>query len=303
MFTAAANRMSARLLLVLLACVACAALGYPRDVSATPPRISIGAQIDIGDYEYLGDYGEWVRVPQFGTVWRPYVVADWSPFFYGHWSWTNFGWTWISYEPFGWLVFHYGFWYFEPYMGWFWIPGRIWSPARVEWYTYGDYCSWAPMPPPHYRWPAPWEYRHHHGFRPWVVVNINHFGDEYIGHHRIDPPDYRPIGQRDVYARRAPEIRQVERVTKREIPMVRITKERSELSRESRAPIKYTRPKESERQRMVLPEREMSRVKEHAPAVEREVLTPKKAAPERREEPQQRERKTTTPERTKVKRR
>ena len=64
----------------------------------------------VSDYEFLSEYGEWISVPRYGPVWRPYVVADWSPFYYGHWIWTDGGWAWVSYEPFGLLVYHYGYW-------------------------------------------------------------------------------------------------------------------------------------------------------------------------------------------------
>jgi hypothetical protein len=288
---------------VLFGLLALAALGCPRSALAVH-RGSFNLDIDAGDYEYLSEYGEWLEVPQFGMVWAPYAVAEWEPFFHGHWSWTNDGWAWISYEPFGWLVYHYGYWYREPQIGWFWVPGRIWSPARVEWYTYGDYCAWAPIPPPNYHWRDPWDYD---GFNVWIVINFNNFTDEYVGHHRIDRPFHgKKIGP-GAWIRHAPSVRYVEKVTRRQIPPVRISRERAEMRRDAeRAPTKYYRPREIERKRMVLPEREVNRVKQHSPQVERDVLVPRERAPKR--EPQraperQSERKSEDRQKKTVKRR
>ncbi|HEY5996376.1 MAG TPA: DUF6600 domain-containing protein, partial [Candidatus Deferrimicrobiaceae bacterium] len=51
----------------------------------------------------LSDYGEWVWVPAYGSVWRPRVAVGWSPYYYGHWSFIgSIGWCWISVEPWGW---------------------------------------------------------------------------------------------------------------------------------------------------------------------------------------------------------
>ena len=29
-------------------------------------------------------------------------------------------------------------------LGWFWVPGGVYAPARVEWLTYRDYVGWCP---------------------------------------------------------------------------------------------------------------------------------------------------------------
>jgi hypothetical protein len=298
MFKIPTARLLGRFGLLALALTLLVAFSFPAGASAAV-RVHAGIQIGSADYDYLTDYGEWVTVPTFGMVWHPYVVADWEPFFHGNWTWTNEGWAWISYEPFGWLVYHYGYWYYQPRMGWFWVPGRIWSPARVVWYTYGDYCAWAPLPPPNYYWRDPWD---RHDFNVWVVVNINNFTDEDIGRHRIVEPPRRDIMKRDLWVKRAPNIRQVETVTRRQIPMIKVSKERPDIGRETTgAPSKYYRPRPVERQKMVLPEREMNKVKEYAPKVEREVLTPRKSAPT--EQQQAPERKPEVKQKTKVKRR
>jgi hypothetical protein len=288
MSSARTNRLPKGIIFMLFGLLVLAAVGWPQSASAMRHhRWSVGLEIEIGDYDYLSDYGEWVRLPGFGTVWHPYAVSDWAPFHHGHWIYTDGGWAWASYEPFGWLVYHYGYWYHDWSIGWFWVPGRIWSPAQVEWYTFGDYCAWAPLPPPSYRWRDPWD--RNYGFNVWFVVNINNFCDDEIWRHRVADPPRREVYKRSVLMKRAPAVRDVERFTKREIAPVRITRERVERRQEvQRAPAKYTRPREIERKKMVLPEREADRVKQYAPRVEREVLVPKEKAPRQEQQrPQQ----------------
>ena len=92
--------------------------------------------------------GQWVDTPEYGMVWQPTSVeSDWRPYLYGHWAWTEAGWAWVSDEPFGWAVYHYGRWAFDPDLGWFWIPGRVWAPAWVAWRWYGGYAGWCPLGP------------------------------------------------------------------------------------------------------------------------------------------------------------
>lgn len=285
MFRSLMNRMPKSCVIMLLGVLVLAALTPQPAFAHRSGRWSVGLQINLGDYEYLSDYGEWVDTPDYGMVWMPYVVEEWSPFFHGHWSWTYDGWAWISYEPFGWLVFHYGYWYYEPSYGWFWMPGRIWSPARVEWYTYGNYCAWAPMPPPHHYWHNhPWEYN---GFNAWVMVDYNHFTNEYIGHHRIHHPFHGEPSHHGAWMRQPPGHRDVERITNRALPPVRISRERVDLRADApKVPLKYYRPKEVARTKMVVPERDADRVREHRPTVEREVLVPRERAPRRDTQPQ-----------------
>jgi hypothetical protein len=275
MLSSRMNRLPKGTLLVLFAVMALAALACPRGASAVN-RVSVGLQIDVGDYDYLGGYGEWLQEPGFGTVWHPYVVADWGPFENGHWIWSDNGWAWVSYEPFGWLVYHYGYWYRDPRIGWFWLPGRIWSPACVEWYTFGDYCAWAPLPPPGYSWHDPW---YGHGFNVWFVVGVNHFADNEVWRHREGRFPGRDIYSRGAIVKRSPPIRQIETVMKRQFTPVRISRERVDLRQEqATAPTRYSRPRAPERTRMVLPQPEVDRVKEQQQRVKREVLVPPERA-------------------------
>lgn len=96
----------------------------------------------------LSPYGEWVNVPNYGHVWRPaHVAADWRPYYYGRWEWTDEGWLWVSDEPWGWAAYHYGRWAYDPYYSWFWVPGYQWAPAWVTWRYSPDYIGWAPLAP------------------------------------------------------------------------------------------------------------------------------------------------------------
>ena len=126
---------------------------------------------NVGDYDYLpyamnagpmpglnslsfrsamGDYGTWVSMQPFGSVWRPDVAAGWRPYQYGHWSYTQYGNTWQGYEPWAWAGYHYGNWVFNQQYGWVWIPGYEWHPGRVAWAHGYDSIGWMPMPPAGY---------------------------------------------------------------------------------------------------------------------------------------------------------
>ncbi|MDD3643220.1 MAG: hypothetical protein PHQ19_07160, partial [Candidatus Krumholzibacteria bacterium] len=213
-------RSGKRLSLLLLVCVFFIALGQTRDASAFL-RVSVGVDYNTGGYSLLTRYGDWVRIQPYGVVWCPYVDEGWAPFYDGRWVWTTGGWAWYSYEPFGDIVYHYGYWYFDRSIGWFWVPGYEWSPARVQWYTYGTYCGWAPMPPPNRYWPNPWDYD---DINIWVVVHINNFCDDHIGRNGIDRPLLRDVFRREGAVKRAPERTRVERVVSRQVPVQTITK-------------------------------------------------------------------------------
>jgi hypothetical protein len=101
-----------------------------------------------GFYDYLAPYGVWVHYAPYGYVWTPRQVRhNWRPYTHGRWAWTNYGWTWISYYEWGWVPFHYGRWGWDTRLGWFWVPGNIWSPAWVSWRWSNLYIGWCPLPP------------------------------------------------------------------------------------------------------------------------------------------------------------
>jgi hypothetical protein len=98
----------------------------------------------------LSPYGEWVDVPGYGVIWRPYATVvgpDFVPYgSSGHWVYTDAGWMWASGYGWGWAPFHYGNWVYAG-GGWGWIPGSVWAPAWVEWRSGGGYVGWAPLAP------------------------------------------------------------------------------------------------------------------------------------------------------------
>jgi hypothetical protein len=252
---------------------------------------SADAQDPINDVQYLESYGEWFEIPPYGSVWHPFVVSDWAPFSHGHWMWTNDGWAWVSYEPFGWLVYHYGFWDYRSEIGWFWIPGDAWSPARVEWYTYGDYCAWAPLPPPDVYWPAPWE---PFDTDVWIVVEIDNFTDDNIGNRRITNPLPRELAKRESINGQPPDIRIIREREKRSMAPIMIRREPTDIRThspadqpESAAPkdSSLERPRESGLERMVLPRTDQRKVEKYSPEVRREVLAPRKASPPPEQKP------------------
>ncbi len=103
-----------------------------------------------------------------GHVWRPRVGGEWTPYNDGGWVWTDYGWTWVPNESWGWPAFHYGRWGRSVRLGWYWIPGRRFSPAWVSWAVNDRYVGWCAL-----------------GFRDrplYVNVNINNGRDRFRGH-------------------------------------------------------------------------------------------------------------------------
>ncbi len=112
---------------------------------APPPPPYLPPEVDVVYYD-LDDYGEWIFVPTYGYVWRPFVHGHWRPYYYGHWTFSiSFGWVWVSYEPWGWIPYHYGRWEYVPGYGWVWIPGTVWGPGWVVWTWGPDWVGWCPM--------------------------------------------------------------------------------------------------------------------------------------------------------------
>ena len=263
---------AAMMILVFVFLSGCAPSRYPS---------SYNDQAEIDDVEYLSSYGDWVYLPAFGTVWSPDVVIGWQPFYYGHWIQTIDGWTWASYEPYGWLVYHYGFWGYRPDIGWFWVPGDTWYPARVDWYTFGDYTAWAPIPPPGIAWVDPWD---PYDINVWVVVDINDFTSENIGRYRVERPIYQERVNRKIVSERAPSTREIEDSTRKRVPVVEIQEQPNYMrhrtlperpssnERTGKTPPTSGEREKTELKKMVLPRVEKRKVEKHAPRVEKEVL-------------------------------
>lgn len=116
---------------------------YQRDYAEYPSKLDVSYF-----YDYLSGYGIWVYFPGYNYVWIPRATRyGWRPYTYGRWLWTDWGWTWVSNFEWGWAPFHYGRWGFDRNLGWFWMPGTVWSPAWVTWRRSELYIGWAPLPP------------------------------------------------------------------------------------------------------------------------------------------------------------
>ena len=126
----------------------------------------------------LREYGEWVNVPTYGTVWRPRVATGWSPYVYGRWVWISpYGWTWVSNEPWGWYPYRCGYWLTDPFYGWIWSPYNAFvsvnfvfgsnryrhhnvylRPATVRFVPAGGNVRWVPLRPGERYRPAGYAY-------------------------------------------------------------------------------------------------------------------------------------------------
>lgn len=134
-----------------------------------PPPFEAEAQGDAPPVvvNELGEYGEWVNVPTYGSVWRPRVAVGWSPYVYGRWVWISpYGWTWVSNEPWGWYPYRCGYWLTDPVFGWIWSPydafvsvnfffgsfrhqhhNVFFRPATVRFVSEGRNVRWVPLRP------------------------------------------------------------------------------------------------------------------------------------------------------------
>lgn len=171
----------------------------------------------------LNNYGTWVNIPDYGSVWKPYADDNWQPYSDGQWDWTEQGWMWDSNEPFGWIVYHYGYWQFTDYDGWFWVPGYDWAPARVMWYNSGGYIGWAPIPPPNIG--VSLIYNDRYTRKIWVVVRENNFAGQNARKYR--DKTFVPGGSalRSNDGGRGPNKSDIERISNRTINVVQPTRE------------------------------------------------------------------------------
>jgi hypothetical protein len=85
---------------------------------------------------------------EFLFIWRPKNTdEDWKPYINGQWVYTDHGWLWASDEKWGWAVFHYGRWWKSSKYGWVWLPGKVWSPAWVQWLISENHIGWCALSP------------------------------------------------------------------------------------------------------------------------------------------------------------
>lgn len=72
---------------------------------------------------------------------------EYVPYNNGQWIYTDQGWYFRANTPEEEVTCHYGRWTQDPNLGYVWLPGKVWSPAWVEWRENEDYIAWAPVPP------------------------------------------------------------------------------------------------------------------------------------------------------------
>ena len=93
----------------------------------------------------LDRYGEWIYVDN-TPYWRPTVVADYTPYRQGRWSYVpSYGYSWAGDYPFSYVTGHYGRWNHHAQYGWIWTYRSGWSGGWVAGVRYGDYFAWSPL--------------------------------------------------------------------------------------------------------------------------------------------------------------
>jgi hypothetical protein len=169
---------------------------YPADIQE---------EVDVAYfYDKLSPYGEWIWTPEYGWVWHPLDVwEDWRPYTYGQWVYTQYGWTWSSHFDWGWAPFHYGTWALLDYIGWVWVPGRVWAPAWVMWRYSDAYVGWAPILAGYSYWYG-WAYYPVY-YSHWTFINWNHFCDSHPHHHYLPRKGVRDAFQHSYFPRRCRE--------------------------------------------------------------------------------------------------
>lgn len=115
----------------------------PKPIQKLPPAVFYFAQ------NYANKYGQWIWDDFYGYVWRPYYNdvypwGNWSPYFYGQWTYVNGALFWVPEEPWGWVPYHLGIWQWDKKLGWVWIPGSVFAPAWVDWEFFFGFYSWRP---------------------------------------------------------------------------------------------------------------------------------------------------------------
>jgi len=142
---------------------AASAAASAQPAAAAAPDDQAGAGDDYADDDpsavtdfkpVLDPHGTWKEDPKFGSVWVPATAAVGANFVPyqtgGHWVYDDVDYVWVSDYDWGWAPFHYGRWAFMEGTGWGWIPGRVYSPAWVNWRVGAPgfgYVGWGPMAP------------------------------------------------------------------------------------------------------------------------------------------------------------
>jgi hypothetical protein len=144
---------------------------------------SYGASFDEG--------GSWSYMAPYGYVWYPTVVAGWHPYYHGRWCWRDGGWNFVGDGGrWNYPTHHYGRWGVGSNGGWFWVPGKQWSNAWVQWASAPGYVSWSPLganDKPVGAWASRTDANRNVPGRGWTVVRSTTFDDGgNVAKHAID---------------------------------------------------------------------------------------------------------------------
>ena len=112
------------------------------------------AIVQANSYANLNQYGSYITVPYYGSVWQPAGVGyGWTPYQDGSWVWyPSAGYVWVSSYPWGWAPYRYGSWLYVNNIGWCWQPGtyvNTWNTGPVFIHPPGGYNP--PQPPRHHQ--------------------------------------------------------------------------------------------------------------------------------------------------------
>jgi hypothetical protein len=124
----------------------------PEEIGLEPKIAATGSSSGIKDAygsnnTNVGMIYVWKPAPQLGVVSTVGSTPVYAPYSNGQWVNTDAGWYFKGASPVEETVSHYGRWVNTPSAGWLWVPGRVWSPAWVDWRQNDEYVSWAPLPP------------------------------------------------------------------------------------------------------------------------------------------------------------
>ncbi len=128
----------------------------------------------------LGTFFVWKPSPELAvTASAGETEPVYVPYTNGQWTYTDAGWYFKAPTPYEEIVHHYGRWSYTPSLGWVWLPGRVWSPAWVDWREDDSHIAWTPVPPSVYivenTLPPPPVYNERY-----VVVEKQYFTSPYV---------------------------------------------------------------------------------------------------------------------------
>jgi hypothetical protein len=184
-------------------------------------RHAVGWHLPDELTSYASDFdnsGAWSYMAPYGYVWYPTVGTGWCPYSHGRWTHVGHGVGWSFVGNGGRWTYpthHYGRWGMNASSGgWFWIPGRTWSSAWVQWAVSPGYVGWCPLGTndrPVVGWgggAVVTPYGHHGGpWRAWTVMPKTTFArGGSIGRTPIDQQALRAPTQGFVVQREAPHV-------------------------------------------------------------------------------------------------